>query len=177
MQYKLPFLRHIFAIENRTTMNTNPNFNDVPAKQERTTSVFIHLSAFSKIFFPFAGVIVPLIIWSSNRENEFANEQGRQAINFQLSLILYKFILVLIAIPVLIYFIADIARVSDSIEIDGLFELISLSFSSVGLVVVFLFLSILTILDIIFIIIAAVKASNGELFRYPLSISFIKKTK
>jgi hypothetical protein len=49
-----------------------------------------HLSSFAGFFFPFGGIIGPLICWLSRRdESSWVNENGRNSLNFQLSMLLY----------------------------------------------------------------------------------------
>jgi uncharacterized Tic20 family protein len=113
----------------------------VLSESERNWAMFCHLSAFAGFFFPFGGIIGPLICWLS-RKDEFAwvNENGKAAMNFQLSILLYM----VLAIP--------------------------LCFILIGIPIVIF----LGTLKVICIIIASVKASNGERFRYPLSIPFLQ---
>jgi len=67
-----------------------------------------HLSAFAGFFFPFGGIIGPLICWLSRKdESEWINLNGRNALNFQLSILLYMvlaipLIFIVIGVPVLI---------------------------------------------------------------------------
>jgi uncharacterized protein len=100
-----------------------------------------HLSAFAGFFFPFGGVIGPLICWLTRRdESSWVNLNGKASLNFQLSMLLY----IVLAIP--------------------------LCFIIIGIPIVIL----LGILKVVCVIIASVKAPNGELFRYPLVIPFIQ---
>ena len=113
----------------------------VLSEKERNWAMFCHLSAFAGYFFPFGGVIGPLICWLSKRdESVWLNLNGRNALNFQLSMLLYTILL------------------------------IPLCFIIIGIPLIIA----LSLLRIICIIIAAVKSSKGELFRYPLVIPFIQ---
>jgi uncharacterized Tic20 family protein len=115
--------------------------NRVLSDTERNWAMFCHLSAFASFFFPFGGIIGPLICWLSKRdESMWVNINGRNSLNFQLSMLLYMvlalpLILIIIGIPIII---------------------------------------MLVVLKIICIVIASVKASKGEQFRYPLMIPFIQ---
>jgi uncharacterized protein len=113
----------------------------VLSEKERNWSMLCHLSAFASFFFPFGGVIGPLVCWLSKRdESVWLNLNGRNSLNFQLSVLLYT----VLAIP--------------------------LCFIVIGIPII---LS-LVLLRVICIIIASVKASKGQLFRYPISIPFIQ---
>ena len=111
------------------------------SESEKNWAMFCHLSAFAAFFFPFGGIIGPLICWLS-RKDEFAwvDENGKASMNFQLSVLLYM----VLAIP--------------------------LCFILIGIPIVIF----LGFLKVICIIIASVKASKGEKFKYPLAIPFIQ---
>jgi uncharacterized protein len=115
--------------------------NRVLSDIERNWAMFCHLSAFAGFFFPFGGVLGPLVCWLSKRdESGWVNINGRNALNFQLSMLLYM----VLAFP--------------------------LCFIIVGIPIV----AFLATLKIVCIIIASVKASKGELFKYPIVIPFIQ---
>jgi uncharacterized Tic20 family protein len=70
--------------------------NRVLSETERNWAMFCHLSAFSGFFFPFGGIIGPLICWLSRKdESSWVNVNGRESLNFQLSVLLY----IVLAIP------------------------------------------------------------------------------
>jgi uncharacterized protein len=115
--------------------------NRVLSETERNWAMFCHLSAFAGFFFPFGGILGPLICWLSKRdESAWVNINGRNALNFQLSMLLY----IVLALPLCI------------------------------IIVGFPILGFLITMKIICTIIASVRASKGELFRYPLVIPFIQ---
>lgn len=110
-------------------------------RQDQSLLVLTHLSQLVTLLLGFGSLIVPLIIWATNKERVYQlDEHGKNIINFQISLILYA----IICIPLILFFGL------------GLFGFI-----------------VLGIISIIFPIINAVKASNGETPKYPLSLSFI----
>jgi len=70
--------------------------NKVLSESERNWAMFCHLSAFAGFFFPFGGIIGPLICWLSRRDDSaWVNINGRNSLNFQLSMLLY----IVLAIP------------------------------------------------------------------------------
>ena len=70
--------------------------NRVLSETERNWSMFCHLSAFAGFFFPFGGIIGPLICWLTRRdESSWVNVNGKASLNFQLSMLLY----IVLAIP------------------------------------------------------------------------------
>ena len=150
-------------------------------KHQRNLSAIIHISTFSKYIIPFGNFILPLILWTSNKkESEFVDYNGRQALNFQISILLYSIILGIIAIPFFISSIWDFTHFIDLIEhnthhidvdIDDIFDLNrGLIFAGVGgLMGLGIFL-----LDIFCTIIATIRSNEGIYYKYPLTIKFIK---
>jgi uncharacterized Tic20 family protein len=146
---------------------------------EKNTATFLHLSALTQYVFPFGNYIFPIIIWSSKKnESEFVDYSGKQVLNFQLSIFLYSMILCLIAIPIFIYAIFknipfDKIIDNDDFLIENLTAGNITGITILGLLAVMLFL-FLKVIEFILIIYAAVKSSNGEKYKYPLSIPFFK---
>lgn len=109
-------------------------------QDERMWGMFCHLSAFALFFIPFGSIIGPLIVWSIKKgDSPFVDEQGKEALNFNISILIYTIISAILILLVI-----------------GILMIIALM-----------------LFRFIMIIIAAIKANNGESFRYPLSIKFI----
>ena len=69
--------------------------NRVLSETEKNWAMLCHLSAFAGFFFPFGGIIGPLVCWLSKRDDsEWVNINGRAALNFQLSMLLYIILMV-----------------------------------------------------------------------------------
>ncbi len=120
-------------------------------QNDKTYSSITHLSSFAGWFFPFGNIIVPFILWSAKKtESTYIDTHGKAAVNFQLSLMLYVFLLVLFAIPLTIFTFG------------------------LGLIAVILGIIPAVILIIATIISASIKATNGEYYNYPFTIEFIK---
>ncbi len=110
-------------------------------RQDRQLIVITHLSQLVTLVIGFGSLILPLILWLSNKEKVYQMDaHGKNILNFQISLIIYA----LICIPLIFL----------------------LGLGILGLI-------ILGIISIIFPIINAIKASNGETPKYPLSLNFI----
>ncbi len=94
------------------------------------------------IFLPSIGnIIAPLVVWIMKKEESaFIDDQGKEALNFQISMTIYLWV-------------------------SGL-----LCFLFIG----FLILPVLGIFALIVSIIAIIKSVDGEEYRYPLTIRFIK---
>lgn len=146
---------------------------------ERTIASVTHLSSFAQYFFPLGNFIAPIIIWSAKKnDSEFVDHNGKQILNFQLSIFMYSLILVAIALPLLIYGFVDI--IGTNMTLTNL-EIEFNSFRNqkittlIGIAIVaFVFFIFLKVFEIILIIYAAVKASNGDQYKYPLTIPFFK---
>jgi hypothetical protein len=112
---------------------TNPK--DV-ASDSRGWAVAAHLLPLVSLY-----IFGALIIWLIKRdEDEFVEAHAREALNFQLSVLIYGLVS-LVLIIVLI----------------GFFMLLALG-----------------IFSLVMSIIAAVKAANGETYRYPLTMRMVK---
>jgi uncharacterized Tic20 family protein len=120
-------------------------------KNDKNYSAITHLSGFSGWFIPFGNIIVPVVLWIAKKhESNFIDAHGKAAVNFQLSIMLYVFLLALLFIPIAIL--------------------------TLGLGVIAILLGIIpaVILKIVLIISASIRANNGELYNYPFTIEFIK---
>ena len=146
---------------------------------KNSTAALINLSTLSQYFIPFGNFIFPIIIWSTTRDkSEYVNEQGKQTINFQLSLFLYSFVLALIAIPIVLITFFNNVSFNAIINNDDLF-FDNMDFShmtgvitiAISVIALFIFMKIA---EFFLIIYASVKTSNGDNFKYPFTIAFIK---
>lgn len=79
-----------------------------PGKDARTWAMICHLMGLAVVLvIPFANILAPLIVWAIKKdEDEFINDQGKEAINFQLNIsiaIIFSFVLIffIIGIPLL----------------------------------------------------------------------------
>lgn len=147
-------------------------------EHQKNTSAFIHLSTFLKYFFPFANFIAPLLIWTFNKDKAFVDEHGKQAINFQLSVLIYTISIGLICLPFFIIFATDFVSLIETIDHSGgEFSMNNIQNLS-GYILLFglaiLLLLALFIFELYAVINASVHASRGQLYQYPLSIPFIK---
>jgi hypothetical protein len=66
-----------------------------------------HLAALAGFIVPFGNIVGPLIVWLAKRKVDgFVDRQGKEAINFQISMIVYSFVAAFIpAIGMLIIFL------------------------------------------------------------------------
>lgn len=78
-------------------------------QSERDWAMFCHLAAFAGFFFPFGGILGPLICWISRKdESGWVDFNGKASMNFQLSLLLYTVLaiplcFIVVGIPILVF--------------------------------------------------------------------------
>lgn len=144
----------------------------------KNTATILQLSALSQYFFPLGNFIFPALIWSLKKnDSEFVDHNGKQAINFQLSLFLYSFILIVIAAPIFIYTL--FSGMNFNIATDGewimeQFSLGKITWLAIIAIVASCIVIGLKIAELFLIIYASVKSNNGQRYNFPLTINFIK---
>lgn len=112
-------------------------------KQERNWVVFCHLGGLIPVYL--LDIAIPLLIWLTKRkDSSFIDEQGKEIVNFQISLTIYGIALTLFA------------------------------FTIIGIVIALPGWIILMFISFISIIRGAIKASEGEKFLYPINLRLIK---
>ncbi len=97
-----------------------------------------HLSAFG-LFLGVPSLVGPFLVWLFKRDDPYVDEQAKEALNFNISFLLYG-----IASALLIILLVGI-----------------------------LLLPVVFVTWFVLVIVAAVKASAGEHYRYPLTIRFV----
>lgn len=142
----------------------------------KNIATFIHLSTFSRFIIPLGNFIGPLILWTINREkSEFIDRHGKQAINFQISVLLYALIIGTISIP---FFIFKVFNGIDFIDFNGFYDFhINIGKPSpllyiTGGIGVLAFLGFL--IELALIVKASLSARDGKAYNYPLTINFLK---
>jgi len=144
-------------------------------KNHKNIASFIHIGFFAKYIFPLGNFIAPLLIWNLNKDrSEFINENGKQVINFQLSILLYFITMVLICIPVALNFGFGIEHLEEVKGNITPYDLTSFSGSIITFFVLGMLCIVLLVIELYATIVGAIKASEGTLYKYPLSITFIK---
>lgn len=148
------------------------------SENHKNVAAAIHLSTFSKYFFPFGNFILPLVLWTTNKEKPFVNEHGRQAINFQLSILVYTIVVGILCLPFFAIFASDFVGLVDAID----HHVHDTSFQDIknltGYVTLFGIVAVLLfgvfVFELYAVITATVHAQRGEHYKYPFSIPFIK---
>ena len=144
----------------------------------KNMATLLQLSALTQYFFPLGNLIFPALLWSLKRnESEFVDYNGKQAINFQLSLFLYSFLLVIIAAPIFIYTL--VSDMNFNIVDNGEFFIEDFSIGKITWLIMIgiiagCIIGGLKIAEFVLILYASVKNNKGEKYNYPLTINFIK---
>lgn len=105
---------------------------------QNTYLMLMHLSQFASWLIPFVGIIIPILMWTTNKDtNAEVDRHGKNILNFNISYAIYSIALtiIIIGIPLLIALFA---------------------------------------VYVVVLVIASIKANNGEYWEYPLTIKFIK---
>lgn len=81
--------------------------SDAPNKDERLWGMLCHLLSFSGCVFPFVGnVLGPLIIWMIKKdEMPFVDDQGKESLNFQLTMLIVYFVCFILMFVVIGFFL------------------------------------------------------------------------
>ena len=150
-------------------METLSKISQKPTPDETSHAAIIHISALSSLLgIPFGSMVGPLITWMIWRnESSFVDENGKEALNFNLSIFLYQFLLLIIG---LILFLSPVLSALATENPDPVSVVLSLP----GLWILVFGFGLLSLFRIILILVATIKAGNGEMFRYPLTIRLIK---
>lgn len=111
-----------------------------PGAEARQWAMFSHLSALCGFLIPFGNLIGPLIIWQLKKDDPFVDSQGKEAVNFQIT-----------------------------VSIAGVIAAVLMV-----VLIGFLLLPAIAIATLVLVILAGVKANEGEDYRYPLTLRLIK---
>lgn len=118
-----------------------------PTAEERQWGLAAHLSALVGFIVPLGNVIGPLVVWLIKREQmPFVADQGREALNFNIS-------------------VGIIAL--------GLILLTVMSFG-IGIFITGPIGGVLAIAWFVLTIIAGIRANEGQLYRYPFSWKLVR---
>ena len=107
---------------------------------ERTWGIFVHAAAFAGFIIPFGNILGPLVLWAIKKEeSQFVDENGKQALNFQIT---WTIFLIISALSILV-------------------------------LVGFVLLPLVALAWVVLVVLAIIRASNNQVYDYPLTIEFI----
>jgi len=123
---------------------------DIPDAEARKWAMLCHLGGLVSLFLsvvPASNVVIPFIVWSAKRnEHPYIDVQGREALNFQITMALLGISAWLIIFVLKFIFIGKLL-----FWVPGLILIAQLGGTVVG----------------------AIRAYDGERFRYPLILRFV----
>lgn len=128
--------------------------------RENTYCMFIHLSLLLGLIHGVLGILgllAPLLLWILNRDHSVnVDNHGRVVFNWIISFVIYLLVLSSLLMP--LGFVLSVPfRLSPFMFFSGSFPVI-----------------VLVLLNVIFIVKGTMKAKDGVLWQYPLSIRFFK---
>ncbi len=125
---------------------TDPDATD----DERTFSLLGHLSVLGHMVVPGLAIIAPIVMYNvKKKESPFAADHLREAINFQITLLLYSTVLPIVA---------------------TIFGVLTLG---IGLILLVPIAVLPYVLGVIGVIMGSMAAQRGEFYRYPMTLRFL----
>ncbi len=116
------------------------------SSDERNYAVFMHLTLLGQLVLPIFVIIVPIIMWATKKdESPFLDDHGREAINFQISILIWSVVFSLLSIPI--------------------------GFITCG--IGFALALVPYVIGLIGMIQASQAANRGEFYRYPMTMRFL----
>ena len=117
-------------------------------QEQKTWGMIAHLSALVGLIIPFGNILGPLVVWLIKKDTmPFVDDQGKEALNFNISLAIVIAGLMIVGTVLLV------------IVIGFLFYLLA---------------GIIGLAGLVFIVIAGIKANEGVAYRYPFAFRLIK---
>ena len=120
----------------------------VVSQDDRTWALAAHIGSLVTAWFAF-GFLAPLAVMLVRGESPFVRRHAVESLNFQISLLIYTVVGAVVA-----------------------FFVVLMTFG-LGAFVVVPVVAVLALVVLLLIVVATVKAGNGEEFRYPFTIRFI----
>jgi uncharacterized Tic20 family protein len=119
--------------------------------EARTWGILCHVASIGGFLVPFGNILGPLIIWLIKKEEDpYIDAQGKESLNFQISITIYWTILFL------------------------LFIIAALILRNFSVLLVWLALLGFVVTVVILVILGSVQASKGNIYRYPFTIRFLR---
>ena len=152
--------------------------NQTIKRNEKKYATLLHLSVFTKYFIPFGNFVMPIILWSTKKgTSDYIDYNGKQVLNFQLSILTYSLLLLIFAVPLIVYFAFNSIGFKEiengniliqEIAAGNIPNLVIVAAISVSLY------AIMKLAEFFIIIYEAIKANNGEPVEYPFTINYLK---
>ena len=112
-----------------------------PNREANQWGMFIHFSVFAGFVVPFAGLVLPIVLWQIKKDQfPICDQHGKVVVNWIISAFIYSLICLVLTLILI-----------------G-----ALGFIALGLA------------TIVFAVIGGIKANEGIVWEYPLTIKFLK---
>ena len=72
-----------------------------PDRDSQQWAMIAHLSALIGFIIPFGNLIGPLVIWQMKKDMPFVVDQGKEALNFQITVVIAVFVCLLLSLVVI----------------------------------------------------------------------------
>ncbi|QHF47704.1 orotate phosphoribosyltransferase [Pseudomonas sp. S35] len=76
-----------------------------PSYEVRQGAMLCHLAAFLGFVFPFGSVVGPLMLWQMKEVDPFIDDQGKEALNFQITVAIAWLTCIVLAFAVIGFFL------------------------------------------------------------------------
>lgn len=120
------------------------------------------------LYLPFLNIVGPLIIWLWKKtQDPWIDFQGKESLNFQLSLTVYTLIVIVISL----FMLLTTCGVAVTTNVTS--KHIEIIFNSL-LAILAILVSLLTGVQLILVNFAAMRAYKGQHYRYPFTIRFLR---
>jgi hypothetical protein len=118
-------------------------------KQERELGMICHLLGFCAFTgIPMGHLLGPLVLWLIKKEEfPFVDQEGKEAVNFQITSTIIGIFVLVISIP--------------------------MAMTGIGLCLVIPLVIALSVVWIVFVVLAAMESNKGRPYRYPINFRFI----
>lgn len=149
------------------------------SKSTNIKAMLLHLGGLCQYIFPLGNFIVPMVLWSIVKEDSiYLNNHGRRVINFQLSLLMYTFIIAAFAIPVLLFGVLSHVPLNSywngSVDMFDNISPENITGITILAIVCLAFAVMMYAVSFFLVLVAAVKAVDGHVYQYPATIKFLK---
>lgn len=149
------------------------------AEQEKIWAMFCHLASLAWIpltvvglAIPFTNLIAPALIWFLKKEeSEMIDQHGKESLNFQISMTIYGLsaFAVLVVIMLIGIVIGLAIGATEGNPVTVLFGLLA----GLGVALGIITIAAIAIFQLVVVIFAAIKAKDGEMYRYPFTLRIL----
>ena len=140
--------------------------NSQKDQEIRQWAMFLHFSLLAVFVIPPVGLVAPIIIWQVKKDDlPEINTHGKIVVNWLISAFIYVVCLIVLFVLFSVFFHLILMHLNEDI---------SMIVFPISTIIPTIFWLIFFILTFIFPIIGGIKASNGKVWRYPLSLRILK---